>query len=206
MLGSLPWHIIAVWLGRHFNLSELLLPHLYNWDNLINLPRTLGGANEIPLERFPVQSAWHIVSFNKLVPLPEYGTLQVWWRAGPTESLGETVALLPFLRKGEFWRQPLTCELSVLTGGTPPARGPWQANRPQSHLRRHFLGSIPVLSPLNPQALYLLSKCWNWKDPQNFSNTQISLWTEEDTQAEGSWDWSWTTKDGGYPGSRSLGS
>lgn len=43
-----------------------------------------------------------------------------------------------------------------------------------------------MLSPWNPQALYLLPECWNWKDPQNSSYTPISLWTEEDTRAEGS--------------------
>lgn len=166
----------------------------YLWkDSLCKVP----GTQSVSTSQFPFcfpSRIWDPASM-----MESWSHRVTWGNCG-------TPSVLKELLEGEFWRQPLTCELSVLTGATPPARGPWQANRPQSHLRRHFLGSIPVLSPLNPQALYLLSKCWNWKDPQNFSNTQISLWTEEDTQAEGSWDWSWTTKDGGYPGSRSLGS
>lgn len=78
------------WMGRSFNLSELLLPHLYIWDNLVNFPGTLEGINEITFERSPAHSAWHIDDFNMCqfpsVWPPEHGTLQVWWRAGPTRS------------------------------------------------------------------------------------------------------------------------
>lgn len=51
-------------LGACFNLYGLLLPNLYIWFTLINFPRTLWRANEILLESFPVQSTWHVVSFN----------------------------------------------------------------------------------------------------------------------------------------------
>lgn len=53
-----------------------------------------------------------------------------------------------------------------------------------------------ALASDSPRSFYFLPKCWNEKDPQSFSNTRSSVWTEEDTQVQGSWDWSWATEDG----------
>lgn len=69
-------------MGKSFNISELLLPHLYTWDNLVSFPETLGGINERTFEKSPEQSAWHVDDFNTVclflsVSLPECGTLQV---------------------------------------------------------------------------------------------------------------------------------
>lgn len=85
ILESSPWHFLAVSLVRCFNLSEVLLSHLSNQDNLIDSCGTLGGVSEITFEGFSVQSDWHTVNFNMLVPMFPFQNM------GPCQGDGELV-------------------------------------------------------------------------------------------------------------------
>lgn len=89
-------------MGRSFNLSELLLPHLYIWDNLVNFPGTLEGINAITFERSPAHSAWHIDDFN-MCQFPSCLPSRTWDPTSVRESwfhkvVSDTAALLSFLQ------------------------------------------------------------------------------------------------------------